>query len=274
MVEFGAGGKVARRDGEGDDTADGTTGASAGTDGTAAAAPTGPAPAVAGGTTTGGRERRKKKAKGWYCPVCRQPYTSLLRLALPEVGGGEATEEAAHEHAHAHTDADADGLSLNRTRSRGAASIKSHRTGRQSLYLHKVGSRATLPDGAERMLEALRPDADSESDEDEYEVGNNGSGNANGNGTGEGRSRAHGGFDGVVPESERPQFVLGDEVDLDDKAGDASANGGKAKGKENEEDQKAEVEHREVADWQAQHAAAESAPGRTSEDGKKGWKEV
>jgi hypothetical protein len=29
--------------------------------------------------------RRKRRAKGWFCPVCRQPYTSLLRIttALP-----------------------------------------------------------------------------------------------------------------------------------------------------------------------------------------------
>jgi len=24
--------------------------------------------------------RRKRRAKGWFCPVCRQPYTSLLRI--------------------------------------------------------------------------------------------------------------------------------------------------------------------------------------------------
>ncbi|KAJ7100240.1 hypothetical protein B0H15DRAFT_819414 [Mycena belliarum] len=36
----------------------------------AAAAPTAPATAP----------RRKRKAKGWFCPVCRQPYTSLLRI--------------------------------------------------------------------------------------------------------------------------------------------------------------------------------------------------
>lgn len=67
MVEFGAGGKVARRE---DGTAEvDTTGANGNTTtGTAAT----PEPAVAGGTTTTGRERRKKKAKGWYCPVCRQ----------------------------------------------------------------------------------------------------------------------------------------------------------------------------------------------------------
>ncbi|KAJ7686699.1 hypothetical protein B0H17DRAFT_1071610 [Mycena rosella] len=35
-----------------------------------------PAAAPAAPTTT----RRKRKAKGWFCPVCRQPYTSLLRI--------------------------------------------------------------------------------------------------------------------------------------------------------------------------------------------------
>jgi len=25
--------------------------------------------------------RRKRKAKGWFCPVCRQPYTTLLRIS-------------------------------------------------------------------------------------------------------------------------------------------------------------------------------------------------
>ncbi|KAJ7485324.1 hypothetical protein FB451DRAFT_1082743 [Mycena latifolia] len=34
------------------------------------------APPAAPTTTT----RRKRKAKGWFCPVCRQPYTSLLRI--------------------------------------------------------------------------------------------------------------------------------------------------------------------------------------------------
>ncbi|QRW04963.1 Zinc finger, C3HC4 type (RING finger) protein [Ceratobasidium sp. AG-Ba] len=26
--------------------------------------------------------RRKRKAKGWFCPVCRQPYTSMLRISM------------------------------------------------------------------------------------------------------------------------------------------------------------------------------------------------
>jgi len=69
MVEFGAGGKVMRREGEGEFGASETTnggeavggegGAAAATEVPVAAAPT-PAPATG---------RRKKKAKGWQCPV-------------------------------------------------------------------------------------------------------------------------------------------------------------------------------------------------------------
>ncbi|KAI0000170.1 hypothetical protein BJV74DRAFT_882830 [Russula compacta] len=35
--------------------------------------------------------RRKRRAKGWSCPVCRQPYTSLLRITTtpPTTGGGK-----------------------------------------------------------------------------------------------------------------------------------------------------------------------------------------
>ncbi|KAJ7185597.1 hypothetical protein C8R46DRAFT_382945 [Mycena filopes] len=36
-----------------------------------------PMPTIAATTVT---TRRKRKAKGWFCPVCRQPYTSLLRI--------------------------------------------------------------------------------------------------------------------------------------------------------------------------------------------------
>jgi hypothetical protein len=73
MIEFGAGGKVARRE-----EASETTGATEGGDnggaeaGPSGAAATGTTAAAAPTTTTGGRERRKKKGKGWFCPVCRQ----------------------------------------------------------------------------------------------------------------------------------------------------------------------------------------------------------
>ena len=68
MVEFGAGGKVGRReDGNGGAVGEDTNGA-----GPTEPVDVAPPPPVAGGTTATGRERRKKKAKGWYCPVCRQ----------------------------------------------------------------------------------------------------------------------------------------------------------------------------------------------------------
>jgi hypothetical protein len=67
MVEFGAGGKVARRE-ETTATAEADVG---GEGGDAPGTPATPAP-LATPTPTTGRERRKKKAKGWFCPVCRQ----------------------------------------------------------------------------------------------------------------------------------------------------------------------------------------------------------
>lgn len=82
MVEFGAGGTITQAaediptggDGAATDAVvdmpDGAAGAAA-PSGTLAATPT-PTPTA----TT----RRKRKPKGWFCPVCRQPYTSLLRL--------------------------------------------------------------------------------------------------------------------------------------------------------------------------------------------------
>jgi len=147
MVEFGAGGKVARRD-EGT-TATAETGDASGAAGAAAGTGTAATPPVAGGTTTTGRERRKKKAKGWYCPVCRQPYTSLLRLALPS-SDKPADEEEAHP----------------RQPSR-APSIRSFRS---THTLRRVPSiTPTLPDGAERMLDSLRPRGARDEDDDDEE---------------------------------------------------------------------------------------------------------
>ncbi|KIM46815.1 hypothetical protein M413DRAFT_64213 [Hebeloma cylindrosporum] len=69
MVEFGAGGNITQA----------TDLAAAGGDefepGAPAATTAGPASASPAAT-----QRRKRKAKGWFCPVCRQPYTSMLRL--------------------------------------------------------------------------------------------------------------------------------------------------------------------------------------------------
>ncbi|KAJ7108484.1 hypothetical protein C8R44DRAFT_986495 [Mycena epipterygia] len=38
--------------------------------------------------------RRKRKAKGWFCPVCRQPYTSLLRITTAPPPAAAATGSA------------------------------------------------------------------------------------------------------------------------------------------------------------------------------------
>ncbi|TIC15299.1 hypothetical protein E3Q14_00399 [Wallemia mellicola] len=35
-------------------------------------------------THTRPSRRRKRKPKGWYCPVCRQPYTAMLRVAYKD----------------------------------------------------------------------------------------------------------------------------------------------------------------------------------------------
>ncbi|WVQ72830.1 hypothetical protein IAR50_002391 [Cryptococcus sp. DSM 104548] len=145
MVEFGAGGKVARRE---DAPATGGTGGGDGEAGGEGGADT---PAAAAATTTTHRERRKKKVKGWYCPVCRQPYTSLLRLALPEAKASQA---------HSHHE-------LSRQPSR--ASVRTTRTTKSIA--------PTLPDGAEKFLDGLRPEgADAELELEEGEGKEEGSG--------------------------------------------------------------------------------------------------
>ncbi|KAF8155672.1 hypothetical protein B0H34DRAFT_789768 [Crassisporium funariophilum] len=71
MVEFGAGGTITQAVDAGAEEG-GEAGA-----GTAAAAGVGVAAAP---VTPTAATRRKRKAKGWFCPVCRQPYTSMLRI--------------------------------------------------------------------------------------------------------------------------------------------------------------------------------------------------
>jgi pyruvate/2-oxoglutarate dehydrogenase complex dihydrolipoamide acyltransferase (E2) component len=95
MVEFGAGGRVARRDDAeaAEPAPDATDAATA--DGTAAPAPA-PAPAAPAPT------RRKKKAKGWYCPVCRQRECPLqfltdsysLHISTPPGTGSHQAQHA------------------------------------------------------------------------------------------------------------------------------------------------------------------------------------
>ena len=171
MVEFGAGGKVGRRDEGNGNAAETTETAPA-----AVPAPTTVTPVAvqpAGGTTATGRERRKKKAKGWYCPVCRQrkllvfpsdvrlptAYTSLLRLALPSTAARPPSP----------------------TPSVRAPSIRSFRSGRAPSIA------PTLPTGAEVMLSRLHPEHESD---------------------GEDVEEAH-----AAPAAERPQFVIASEED-------------------------------------------------------------
>lgn len=172
MIEFGAGGKVARREES-----------EAVPEPVAEPAEAGPQDVYTGAGLAGGivnptamppvvpvappgRERRKKKAKGWFCPVCRQPYTSLLRLALPS---NEENPPAAVD------------LELSRQPS----------ISRQSMHsLRRVGSRATLPERGERMLEAIANEHDHEHDHD----------------------HAHGGEEDATHSTVPPQFVLGEEI--------------------------------------------------------------
>ncbi|KAG2357326.1 hypothetical protein BDR07DRAFT_1453115 [Suillus spraguei] len=72
MVEFGAGGNIVHTE---EATATTMGGEASATEGSA------PAPATPVPTTIAQNIRRKRKAKGWFCPVCRRPYTSLLRIS-------------------------------------------------------------------------------------------------------------------------------------------------------------------------------------------------
>ncbi|KAI0792331.1 hypothetical protein C8Q75DRAFT_792039 [Abortiporus biennis] len=91
MIEFGAGGAIVHNEPEpapaptetravaedGANTNGGTEGNEEGAAGPPPAeqnTPEPPPPVLPTPT------RRKRKAKGWFCPVCRQPYTSLLRI--------------------------------------------------------------------------------------------------------------------------------------------------------------------------------------------------
>lgn len=186
MVEFGAGGRVARR--EEDDPANSSTtatGTGAGTNGATAGATNGTNGAAGAGgevnvNVAPAPTRRKKKAKGWYCPVCRQPYTSLLRLALPQAKDEQSFESAPGAGAPL----------LERQQSmRSVRSVRSTRTTRSLA--------PTLPDGAEEMLSRLAPEG-SDSDEEEGGVGGGAGGGVGGGG------RGVGGGGGM----ERPGFVI------------------------------------------------------------------
>ncbi|KAG8907635.1 hypothetical protein FRB99_003097 [Tulasnella sp. 403] len=86
MVEFGAGGALTHEvEPTGMTNATETTNGDGVTpiDGSAAEQGNG-VPNVTAPSTD--RPRRKRKAKGWFCPVCRQPYTALLRITTTPPG--------------------------------------------------------------------------------------------------------------------------------------------------------------------------------------------
>jgi len=119
MVEFGAGGNITQATDTsaagGDEVAPAVPAATAG--GAAPAAATATAAPATAPATPAANQRRKRKAKGWFCPVCRQrefkldrssvvlkmvlytAYTSMLRLttALPSVSDSKDPEGSGTE---------------------------------------------------------------------------------------------------------------------------------------------------------------------------------
>lgn len=78
MVEFGAGGTIVHNDDATNNSP--ATNSNGGESATNAAVAATSVPASAPSSVPP-NPRRKRKAKGWFCPVCRQPYTSLLRIS-------------------------------------------------------------------------------------------------------------------------------------------------------------------------------------------------
>lgn len=97
MVEFGAGGNIIHPE----ETAIATAGGE-----TSAIEASAPVP-----TTIAQNIRRKRKAKGWFCPVCRQPYTSLLRISTTPPTKDISDDEhraSIDEHEHENDEHDQD----------------------------------------------------------------------------------------------------------------------------------------------------------------------
>jgi len=79
MVEFGAGGNITQATDTsaagGDEVAPAVPAATAG----GATPATGTAAAAAPSATPPANQRRKRKAKGWFCPVCRQRRSPFVQ---------------------------------------------------------------------------------------------------------------------------------------------------------------------------------------------------
>ncbi|KAK0474152.1 hypothetical protein IW261DRAFT_1499022 [Armillaria novae-zelandiae] len=102
MVEFGAGGTITQPEEPAPAPAPSTAteeGATTTEGATTADGTTTPAPAPTPTPTVIVHPRRKRKAKGWFCPVCRQPYTSLLRItnSPPEPASTTTKEQSADD---------------------------------------------------------------------------------------------------------------------------------------------------------------------------------
>lgn len=80
MVEFGAGGTIVHNDDATNNNSPTTNNSDGGGSPATSAVATNSVPASAPSAVPQ-NPRRKRKAKGWFCPVCRQPYTSLLRIS-------------------------------------------------------------------------------------------------------------------------------------------------------------------------------------------------
>jgi hypothetical protein len=73
MVEFGAGGTIVQPEAEVPAAAsDGAAGTAGDADGANAEAGASTGVTLPTAANTGLNSRRKRKAKGWFCPVCRQ----------------------------------------------------------------------------------------------------------------------------------------------------------------------------------------------------------
>ncbi|KZV67279.1 hypothetical protein PENSPDRAFT_584133 [Peniophora sp. CONT] len=105
MVEFGAGGQIVHNEEPTDASAATATSPTIGAEG-AASPPVSAAPGTAAAETQPlapiapvPARPRKRRAKGWFCPVCRQPYTSLLRItnAPPPADGKRVSTASSSE---------------------------------------------------------------------------------------------------------------------------------------------------------------------------------